>query len=162
MKKHPAGVYVANLPHQYSQGARRSCFGLLAALVVLAASFTFSSCASQGLAGVPGSSASNAVNGGSSTSNLPSAPIPFSTPGGAHDVSLTWNPSGSSGVVGYNIYRGTGSGGPYTKLNATTLPLTRFTDTTVQAGQTYYYVVTATASTNVESVYSNEVVAPVP
>jgi fibronectin type 3 domain-containing protein len=29
-------------------------------------------------------------------------------------------------------------------------------------GQTYYYVVTATGSDDIESVYSNEIVVPVP
>jgi fibronectin type 3 domain-containing protein len=37
-----------------------------------------------------------------------------------------------------------------------------FTDTTVQAGHTYYYVVTAVDSSNVESTYSNQVVASIP
>jgi fibronectin type 3 domain-containing protein len=60
------------------------------------------------------------------------------------------------------VYRASGSGGPFTKLNTAALELTRFTDTTIQTGQTYYYVVTATGSDNVESVYSNEIVVPVP
>jgi len=89
-------------------------------------------------------------------------PSPFSTPGVAHDVSLNWNPSTSSGIRGYNVYRGTVQGGPFTKLNPTALPLTRFNDTSVQSGETYYYVVTATDADNVESVYSNEVSAAIP
>jgi fibronectin type 3 domain-containing protein len=39
---------------------------------------------------------------------------------------------------------------------------TAYTDTTVQAGQTYYYVTTAVDSSGNESTYSNEVQAVVP
>ena len=65
-------------------------------------------------------------------------------------------------MVGYNVYRATGSGGPYTKLNSGSVAATTYTDNAVQTGQTYYYVVTATDSSNLESSYSNEVVAPIP
>jgi fibronectin type 3 domain-containing protein len=37
-----------------------------------------------------------------------------------------------------------------------------YTDTTVQTGRTYYYVVTAVSSSNQESGYSSEVTAIVP
>jgi fibronectin type 3 domain-containing protein len=65
-------------------------------------------------------------------------------------------------VVGYNIYRGTTPGGPYTKLNSSVVPGITDTDSTVQSGLTYFYVVTAVDSSNVESVYSNEVPAAIP
>ncbi len=167
MKNHPASNYVADVPHQSSHRPRRACrrrLALFVALLTLAAAGTFSGCASQGLAGLSGSSVSNALTGtqGTSNSGLSSAPSPFNTPGLAHDVSLTWNPSASSGVLGYNVYRGTGSGGPYTKLNTSLIAASSYTDRAVQAGQTYFYVVTATSSGDVESVYSNETSAAVP
>jgi fibronectin type 3 domain-containing protein len=65
-------------------------------------------------------------------------------------------------VVGYNVYRGTQSGGPYTKLNSSPVSATTCTDSSVKAGQTYFYVVTAADSSNVESAYSNEVSASIP
>jgi fibronectin type 3 domain-containing protein len=73
----------------------------------------------------------------------------------APSVSLTWIPSTSS-VAGYNVYRGTQSGGPYSKSNPSLVTGTAYSDTSVQAGQTYYYVATAVNSNDVESVYSNE------
>jgi hypothetical protein len=76
-----------------------------------------------------------------------------------HSVSLSWTDS-STGVTGYNIYVGSLSGGPYTRLASS--PGTTYVDSNVQAGQTYYYVVTALDSTNVESAYSGEVAATVP
>jgi fibronectin type 3 domain-containing protein len=75
-----------------------------------------------------------------------------------HAGILTWNASTST-VTGYNVYRGTKSGGPYTLL-ATVNSLT-FTDTTVIPGTTDFWVVTALDNTQ-ESVYSNEVSGTIP
>jgi len=80
---------------------------------------------------------------------------------GSHSVALSWSPS-SSTVTGYNIYRGTQSGGPYSKLNSTVLSGTTYTDPNVQSGTTYYYVSTAVNSSNVESAYSNQATAAIP
>ena len=79
----------------------------------------------------------------------------------APSVSLTWNASTSS-VAGYNVYRGTQTGGPYSKSNLSLVTGTAYTDTSVQAGETYYYVATAVDSNGVESVYSNEAQVAVP
>jgi len=76
-------------------------------------------------------------------------------------VTLTWNASTST-VSGYNVYRSSVSGGPYTKMNSTLVASTTYADTAVTAGQTYYYVVTSVDSSNVESAYSAEVSATVP
>jgi hypothetical protein len=78
-----------------------------------------------------------------------------------HSVALTWNASTST-VSGYNVYRGTVSGGPYTKINVSLVAVLNYTDSTVQSGTTYFYVTTAVDSSGSESVYSNEVSAPIP
>jgi Abnormal spindle-like microcephaly-assoc'd, ASPM-SPD-2-Hydin len=78
-----------------------------------------------------------------------------------HSVDLSWSPS-TSAVVGYNIYRGGTSGGSYAKINSALNTTTAYTDTTVQAGLTYYYVTTAVDASGVESVYSNQAQAVVP
>ncbi len=78
-----------------------------------------------------------------------------------HSVALNWVASTST-VAGYNVYRATISGGPYSKLNSTLNAGTTFTDTSVSAGTTYYYVVTAVASDGTESVFSNQATAVVP
>ncbi len=79
----------------------------------------------------------------------------------AHTVSLNWTASTSPSVVGYNVYRGTVSGGPYTKLNSVLIAAVSYTDGTVLAGQTYYYVATAVDNNNNESAYSNQAQAVV-
>lgn len=77
-----------------------------------------------------------------------------------HSVSLNWNASTTSNVVGYNVYRGTTSGS-YSLLNSMNSS-TSYTDTAVQNGQTYYYVVTAVDSVGAESSYSNPSPAVIP
>jgi Carboxypeptidase regulatory-like domain len=79
----------------------------------------------------------------------------------AHSATLSWTASTST-VVGYNVYRGTVSGGPYTRVNGSLVTVVTFTDTTVQAGQIFYYVTTAVDSSGTESVNSNEVSANIP
>jgi fibronectin type 3 domain-containing protein len=78
-----------------------------------------------------------------------------------HSAALSWTAS-TSAVVGYNTYSSTTSGGPYTKLTPAPVAATSYTDATVQAGLTYYYVVTAVDSNNVESVNSAQVSATIP
>jgi len=79
-----------------------------------------------------------------------------------HTVSLSWTASTSPNIMGYNIYRATESGGPYTKVNASLDAGTSYADNTVSSGGTYYYVTTAVNSSNVESGYSNQAEAAVP
>ena len=81
--------------------------------------------------------------------------------GAAHLISLAWQPS-SSPVVGYNVYRGTESGGPYSRLNSSPLSSHTYTDDAVQSGLTYYYVLRAVSSNLTESAASNQAVATVP
>jgi Abnormal spindle-like microcephaly-assoc'd, ASPM-SPD-2-Hydin len=84
------------------------------------------------------------------------------TPSPQHSVTLNWNASTSSGVVGYNMYRGMISGGPYNQINSALETGTTGTDSAVISGQTYYYVVTAVDSSSQESSYSNEAFAVIP
>jgi fibronectin type 3 domain-containing protein len=76
-------------------------------------------------------------------------------------VALSWTAS-TSAVTGYNTYSGTTSGAPYTKLTTVPTAATAYTDTTVLAGRTYHYVVTAVDSANNESAYSGEITATIP
>ena len=79
-----------------------------------------------------------------------------------HSVELHWDASAGTGVIGYNVYRGIVSGGPYSKINAAVAPSTTYTDNNVTAGQTYYYVTTAVSANGSESGYSNQVQAVIP
>jgi hypothetical protein len=78
-----------------------------------------------------------------------------------YSVALSWDPS-TSPVVGYNVYRGTVTGGPYAKINSSVDPSTVYTDNTVQNNQTYFYVTTSVAGDGSESTYSNQTQAVIP
>ncbi len=108
--------------------------------------------------------ASGTVSFFSNSSNSPAgeAVSGSGTPPPQHSVALTWAASTSTDVAGYNVYRGTVPGGPYTQINSALDPTTNETDSTVQGGQTYYYVVTAVNSTGQESAYSNQATAAIP
>ncbi|HEV2521112.1 MAG TPA: choice-of-anchor D domain-containing protein [Candidatus Acidoferrales bacterium] len=79
----------------------------------------------------------------------------------SHSVLLSWMPSASV-VAGYNVYRSTVSGGFYTKLNSLVVPTESYTDSAVQDGLTYYYVVTSVTSSGTESPDSTQASASVP
>jgi Abnormal spindle-like microcephaly-assoc'd, ASPM-SPD-2-Hydin len=108
----------------------------------------------SGSASAIGSFTSNASNSAAETIAGTGAAPP------QHSVDLSWNET--STVVGYNVYRGSQSGGPYTKINSAFDASTTYTDSSAQAGQTYYYVTTAIDSSGAESSYSNQIQAPVP
>lgn len=60
-----------------------------------------------------------------------------------HFMALTWTASSSPSVIGYNIYRGSQSGGPFTLLTPTPISGTSYTDSAVTHLATYFYVITA-------------------
>jgi hypothetical protein len=98
----------------------------------------------------------------STATNSPTVVSLSATGADQHSVTLTWTASSSSNVTGYNVYRGAASGGPYTKINSSLLTATTYTDATVDAGQTYYYVATAVNSQGLESADSNQAEAVIP
>lgn len=88
-------------------------------------------------------------------------PPPAPQPPAPQSVVLTWTAS-TTPVAGYDIYRSTTDGGPYVLLNSTPITNVTYTDTTVQSGQTYFYVTTAVDNNDLQSVYSNQVQAIIP
>jgi hypothetical protein len=95
---------------------------------------------------------------GAASAGTASPPSPSPTP---HAVALDWNAS-TSAVAGYNVYRGVSAGGPYNRVNGSVVGSLGYSDTTVEAGAQYFYVVTAVESDGDESAFSNEVSADIP
>ncbi|MGB2652932.1 MAG: hypothetical protein WAN62_04065, partial [Candidatus Acidiferrum sp.] len=62
----------------------------------------------------------------------------------------------------YNVYRLSGTGTVYTKINPSLVTTLAYTDNTVQSATTYSYVATAVDSSGNESVYSAPATANVP
>jgi hypothetical protein len=108
--------------------------------------------------------ASASVSFTSNASNSPSSATVTGTGLAApvHTVSLSWVASTSPDVVGYNIYRRTGTSGSYTQINTVLNTTNVYTDTSVVDGQTYYYETTAVNSSNEESARSTAVQAVIP
>jgi hypothetical protein len=104
--------------------------------------------------------ATNASGTGSATLTLGIASTSYS-------VMISWTASSSPDsagyeIIGYNVFRSTTSGGPYTQLNSSLVAGTTYADTTVADGTTYYYVATAVDSSNAQSGYSTQTGAVIP
>jgi hypothetical protein len=93
----------------------------------------------------------------SNSSSGSPATINMSGTGVAPVVDLTWDaPSSSSDpVAGYQVYRAASGNSTYTLLNTSVITATSFTDSSVQTGQTYDYVVESVDSAGIESTPSN-------
>jgi hypothetical protein len=99
-------------------------------------------------------------------SNATNSPATLTTTGtgqtpAQHWVDMAWDAS-TSNVIGYYVYRSTVSGGPYTRLNASPVAGTTYSDSTVVAGNTYYYVVRSVDASGAESANSAQVSAAIP
>lgn len=81
--------------------------------------------------------------------------------GGNHSVGLTWTAS-TSPVIGYFVYRRTGTTGTFSRLASNIDSSPSFTDSNVVDGATYDYVVTAVSAEEVESAFSVEVSVTIP
>jgi hypothetical protein len=78
-----------------------------------------------------------------------------------HVVDVSWNPSKSNNIAGYNIYRGP-DGKTWTKLNSGLIAATDYDDSTVSNGSTYYYSATTVNIEGQESSKSSSVKVNVP
>ncbi|MGD1041576.1 MAG: cellulase family glycosylhydrolase [Sedimentisphaerales bacterium] len=92
-------------------------------------------------------------------STPPAAPSGVSATAGDGTVSLDWNNNTEPDINGYNVYRSTISGGPYTRQNGVPLSSSDFNDANVTNGTIYYYIVTAVDTSLNESANSSQVSA---
>lgn len=91
-------------------------------------------------------------------------PTPTPTPQlSSHSVDVMWDPSPSSNLQGYKVYRSQVSGGPYGQISGILGTSTsQFADSNVFSGQKYFYVVTSVDGNGLESAASSEVSITVP
>src|SRR3954464_9805004 len=76
---------------------------------------------------------------------------------GARSLTLDWNPNTEPDLAGYKVYRSTVSGSYQTAIANVPAGTTTYSVSGLQAGTTYYFVVTAYNTSFSESVHSNEV-----
>jgi glycosidase/chitodextrinase len=78
---------------------------------------------------------------------------------GATSIGLSWTAPGDADLYGYVIYRSTTPGGAGVEVGRTDAATTKFVDTGLTTGATYYYVVKALDQANNLSPPSNEATA---
>jgi hypothetical protein len=94
--------------------------------------------------------------------------VNFTATATPHSVDLSWgagsieNPVSGQVVAGYNVYRSSVSGGPYTKLNSSPVARLSYVDTAVSAGETLYYVCSTVDNLGNISKHSNQATATIP
>jgi hypothetical protein len=111
--------------------------------------------------GASGAASANLSLQSNASNNVSEALTGYGLAAVQHSVALSWTQSGTN-ISGFNVYRATAAGGPYSRINSNLVSATGYTDTTVQAGTTYFYVTSALNSTGSESKYSNQAQALVP
>jgi len=68
-----------------------------------------------------------------------------------HVVDLSWKASTSKNVAGYNLYRSSGGTSNWKKINASLIPSTQYSDSTVADDTTYFYAATTVNISDHES-----------
>ena len=86
----------------------------------------------------------------------PAAPTGLTATGGDGQIVLDWANNSEPDLAGYNVHRGTTSGGPYSQVNSTLVTTSAYTDQAVANGTPYFYVVTAVDLSTNQSANSNE------
>ena len=89
----------------------------------------------------------------------PAPPSGLNATAGDESVSLDWADNAEPDLAGYDVYRSTTPGGPYTKVNGSLVTTSDYSDTGLSNGTTYYYVVKAVDTSGNESAASAEVSA---
>jgi glucose/arabinose dehydrogenase len=86
----------------------------------------------------------------------PAAPTGLTATAGSGTVALDWADNADTDLAGYNVYRSTTAGGPYTKINSVLLSQSTYTDSSAVNGTTYHYVVRAVDAAGQQSANSNQ------
>lgn len=103
---------------------------------------------------------SNIMSATTTPADPPAQPTGLTAaPNSSTSVALTWDTDPSA--TGYNVYAATSAPGPYAKLDASPVPATTYTASSLTSSTTYYFYVTGVNSSG-ESGASNTVSATTP
>ena len=86
----------------------------------------------------------------------PQPPTQVSAKAVAGGIQISWQPSPSTNIAGYNIYRSTTTGTLGSKMNSALVTASTYTDTNVNNGVTYYYTVRAVDTSGTEDTNTNQ------
>jgi centrosomal CEP192-like protein len=79
-----------------------------------------------------------------------------------YEVQLNWSAPSSDSVTGYKVYRSTGGTSNYQLLSSSVVSDTTYTDTSVQSGDAYDYVVESVDASGKQSGPSNSTTVAIP
>jgi hypothetical protein len=121
-------------------------------------SYFFTASDDQGSTATPTQEKNAPVVTGLGDTTPPASPsnLNVTSPGTSGNLVITWDPNTESDLAGYRIYRSNTSGSGYIEVGTVSKLVTSFTDTGLEDGKTYYYVITALDSSGNESPYSDE------
>jgi hypothetical protein len=86
----------------------------------------------------------------------PPVPSGLNASPGNTTASLTWSAVIASDLAGYNVYRSTTTGGPYSKINTALVTSPSYADSGLTNDTTYFYVVRSVDTSTNESGNSNQ------
>ena len=100
----------------------------------------------------------------SSTNGTVVIPLTGTGTTSSYAVDLTWNAPTSSTdpIAGYNVYRAPSGSSMYQLLNSSVDTQTTYTDSTVQSGQSYDYIVESVDDSGVESAPTSPIAVTIP
>jgi len=84
----------------------------------------------------------------------PAAPTGLAATARLGRVELDWSDGADPDLDGYDVFRATNAAGPFTRVNASRLSASAYTDTAVTGGTGYVYAVTASDEANNRSAFS--------
>jgi len=93
---------------------------------------------------------------GAPDTESPAAPTGLAASAGDGQVDLDWDDNTEPDLDGYDVFRATTTGGPYSQLNGSPVGSSAYTDASASNGTTYYYVVQAVDTSGNSSGDSNE------
>jgi len=86
----------------------------------------------------------------------PEPPTQVSAKAVGGGIQVTWQPSPSTNIAGYNVYRSTTTGTLGSKMNSALVTASTYTDNNVNNGVTYYYAVRAVDTSGTEDTNTNQ------
>lgn len=89
--------------------------------------------------------------------NIPFPPTGLESTSRTDQVDLSWSPNGELDLMGYNVYRGTASGGSCELIDFVPKPAVTWSDGDIDPHMYYYYRITAVDLDDQESDFSGEV-----
>jgi len=98
-------------------------------------------------------------NGGGADTTAPTTPAGMVATGGNLKIDLSWSANSETDLAGYKVYRRDVAGGATTRLTDFPIASTSYSDASLSAGTSYFYLVSAVDLSANESPLSSEVSA---